>query len=309
MIDIFKKIQKVAGSETTILIRGESGTGKELVARAVHYNSNRKHKDIIEINCASIPENLLESELFGHEKGSFTGAIKQKIGKFELANGASIFLDEIGDMPLSLQAKLLRVIQERKFTRVGGNQVIEVDVRVIAATNANLEEKISNGSFREDLYYRLNVIPIVIPPIRERREDIAPLINFFINKIADKHKIRKKTVKSDFYLAAERYHWPGNVRQIENAVENAVVLSDNEVISADDLPDYIRNNASLENAYSDNSLHNIEKIPINKQIDAAEKMIIERVIKECGGNKGQAAEKLGFTLRTLRNKLNKYKLD
>lgn len=305
MQDLFRTVEKVAATNATILIRGESGTGKELIARALHFNSGRSNSELVEINCASIPETLLESELFGHEKGSFTGAIKQKIGKFEYANGGTIFLDEIAEMPHQVQAKLLRVLQEQKFTRVGGNKSIDVDVRVIAATNADLEAMIQDGEFRDDLYYRLNVIPVQIPPLRERKEDVSALINYFNQKYAEKNKREEKQISANFIKAAERYYWPGNVRELENAMENAILLSDSDELSERDLPSYILSQPSEIKLPDSVSL---EHLPFKQQLEAAEKIIIERAIEECKGNKTHAAKQLGFSIRTLRNKVNKYKI-
>jgi DNA-binding NtrC family response regulator len=303
MQDVFKRISKVAPSNSTVLVRGESGTGKELVARAIHYNSNRSLKKIIEINCASIPENLLESELFGHEKGSFTGAHKLKKGKFEDANGGTLFLDEIGEMPIALQAKLLRALQEQKFTRVGGNQLIDVDVRVIAATNADLEQMIKEGEFREDLYFRLNVIPIQIPALRERKEDIGPLIDFLLEKEQKKFNDKNFEVTKDFLKACETYYWPGNVRELENALESAMVLCDNERLSVEDLPPYVVSKPQEETVIKSVDL---EHLPFKQQLEVAEKTIIERALNDCDGNKTYAAKQLGFSIRTMRNKAKKY---
>mgnify|MGYP000315155790 CR=1 FL=1 len=305
MQDVFKRITKVAKTDTTVLVRGESGTGKELVARAIHFNSSRSHKELVEINCASIPDTLLESELFGHEKGSFTGAHKQKIGKFEQAHEGTIFLDEIGEMPIALQSKLLRVLQEKKFTRVGGNAVITTDVRVIAATNADLETMIKDGSFREDLYYRLNVIPIQIPALRERKEDIASLVEHFIKKNHTKlgGEIAKST--AGFIKACERYYWPGNIRELENAIENAYVLCDNNELTEGDLPPYVTSEIKEESIVQ---TIDIEHLPFKNQLEMAEKVIIERALKQSGNNKTHAAKQLGFSIRTMRNKANKYGL-
>jgi DNA-binding NtrC family response regulator len=214
MQEVFQKVAKVASTDATVLLRGESGTGKELIARAIHYQSKRQNRSLVEINCASIPENLLESELFGHEKGSFTGAYKMKKGKFEIADKGTLFLDEIGDLPLPLQAKLLRVLQERRFNRVGGVDNIEIDVRLIAATNADLENKIAEKLFREDLYYRLNVIPVLIPPLRERIEDIGPLTDHFVNIYAAKDNRDIKGISDEALKLLMAYEWPGNVPKI-----------------------------------------------------------------------------------------------
>ncbi len=307
MQEVFRKIRKVASSDATVLIRGESGTGKELIARAIHYHSPRSEAPLVEINCASIPETLLESELFGHEKGAFTGAYKQKKGKFEIANGGTLFLDEIGELPLSLQAKLLRVLQDGRFTRVGGVENIEVNVRLIAATNANLEKLLEEGKFREDLYYRLNVIPILIPPLRERREDIGPLTDFFIQKYARKNKKSIKGISQEARFILMNYDWPGNVRELENAIENAVVMAEGEVITPADLPGYLQSSVG-EGSFMGQLLQQHKGMSYREKLEAFEREIIRQALEETGGNKTHAAKKLGFTLRTLRNKVKKYNL-
>jgi len=289
------------------LLRGESGTGKELIARAIHFQSKRKDKPLIEINCASIPENLLESELFGHEKGAFTGAYKQKKGKFEIADGGTLFLDEIGELPLSLQAKLLRVLQEKRFTRVGGVENIEVNVRLIAATNADLEVLLKEGRFREDLYYRLNVIPIIVPPLRERPEDIGPLTDFFIEKYARKNNRQIKGISAEARELFLHYHWPGNVRELENAIENAVVMSEGDLIQVDDLPVYLKDTRPAFQGFPF-PWEDYDKMSYKEKLAYLEREIIRQALMETKGNKTHAAEKLGFTLRTLRNKVKKYNL-
>jgi len=307
MQEVFKKITKVAGSDATVLLRGESGTGKELIARAIHFQSKRKDKPLIEINCASIPENLLESELFGHEKGAFTGAYKQKKGKFEIADGGTLFLDEIGELPISLQAKLLRVLQEKRFTRVGGVENIEVNVRLIAATNADLEVLLKEGRFREDLYYRLNVIPIIVPPLRERPEDIGPLTDFFIEKYARKNNRQIKGISVEARELFLHYHWPGNVRELENAIENAVVMSESDLIQVDDLPVYLKDTRPAFQGFPF-PWEDYDKMSYKEKLAYLEREIIRQALMETKGNKTHAAEKLGFTLRTLRNKVKKYNL-
>ena len=304
---MLQKVAKVAGSNATVLIRGESGTGKELIARAIHYQSKRKNGPLVEINCASIPENLLESELFGHEKGAFTGAYKTKQGKFEIADGGTLFLDEIGDLPLSLQAKLLRVLQEQRFNRVGGVENLEVDVRLIAATNADLEQKMRDGLFREDLYYRLNVIPIIIPPLRDRLEDIGPLTDYFIKKYAEKDKREIHGISEAARQILMAYDWPGNVRELENAIENAVVMCDNHIIDADDLPPYLQGRRRTDSPLLQ-IINEQNDLSYREKLEACERELIRQALAEAGNNKTRAAEKLGFTLRTLRNKLNKYNL-
>ncbi len=308
MQEVFRKVVKVATTDATVLIRGESGTGKELIARAIHFQSHRRDHALVEINCASIPETLLESELFGHEKGAFTGAYKSKKGKFEIANHGTLFLDEIGELPLGVQAKLLRVLQEKKFTRVGGVENIEVDVRLIAATNIDLEKALNEGRFREDLYYRLNVIPIFIPPLRERPEDIGPLIDHFIRKYAQKNHRPVTKISPEARDILLKYHWPGNVRELENAIENAVVMSESEVINVTDLPGYLQTPLSQQASSPYPSFIDDENLSYREKIDQFEREMIRQALMECNGNKTQAAKKLGFTIRTLRNKINKYNL-
>src|SRR5262247_1328112 len=238
---IFELVDTVAGLNSTVLIQGETGTGKELIAKAIHFNSPRKDQKLVSINCGAIPENLLESELFGHVKGAFTGAVQTRIGRFEQANGGTIFLDEIGNMAVTLQVKLLRVLQEREFERVGGNSTVKVDVRIIAATSSNLEQMVKDGTFREDLYYRLNVIPVHMPALRERREDIPLLIQRFISQFCEAHKLESKTVSPQVMKALMTYEWPGNVRQLENIVERMVALTGSRTaIVPADLPPEIQ---------------------------------------------------------------------
>ncbi len=307
MQEVFRKIIKVASTDATVLIRGESGTGKELIARAIHYQSARKDKPLVEINCASIPETLLESELFGHEKGAFTGAYKSKKGKFEVANQGTLFLDEIGELPHGVQAKLLRVLQERSFTRVGGIENIEVDVRLIAATNSDLEKAMRDGRFREDLYYRLNVIPIFIPPLRDRPEDIGPLIDHFVKKYSEKNSRKVESISPEARDLLLVYHWQGNVRELENAIENAVVMAESPIIEVSDLPGYLQSdsqrNASAPAFFNDN-----KDLSYRERLDQCEREILRQALAESKGNKTQAAKKLGFSLRTLRNKVQKYNL-
>jgi len=238
MHDVYKVIERVANSNATILVRGESGTGKELVARAIHYNSSRAAKPFIAVSCAALPETLLESELFGHEKGAFTGAVGQKAGRFELANQGTLFLDEIAEVSLSMQVKLLRVLQERKFERVGGTKTLSMDVRMIAATNRNLEEAVAMSEFREDLYYRLQVIQVFLPPLRDRREDIPPLVEHFVEKFNNENGRNIKFASPECMDLLMKYDWPGNIRELENAIERGVVLADpaSEYITPDLLP-------------------------------------------------------------------------
>ena len=305
MQEVFRKVSKIANSDATVLIRGESGTGKELIARAIHFNSSRKNKELMEISCSSIPETLLESELFGHEKGSFTGAHKMIKGKFEIANGGTIFLDEIGELAPNVQANLLRFLQEKRFNRVGGTAFISVDVRLLAATNANLEKSMSEDKFREDLYYRLNVIPIFLPSLNERKEDIGPLIEHFIQKFSEKNKKNIKGISSEAMEACLHYAWPGNVRELENAIENSVVLTENDWIEPDDLPFYIKTRIKDTNIPE---IPNKDEMNFHEQLEYAERIIIKKALDEFKGNRTHTAKRLGFSIRTMRNKIKKYNL-
>lgn len=294
MKNVFSLIEKVSASDATVTILGESGTGKELVATTIHYQSSRKEKPLIKVNCAALPEGLIESELFGHEKGAFTGAIKRKPGRFELASGGTIFLDEIGDLPLSTQSKILRVIQEREFERVGGTATLTVDVRIIAATNKNLEEEVKAGRFREDLFYRLNVILINLPPLRERKEDIPNLIEFLMDKYRKK-LLRNVRFSKDAVEPLLAYDYPGNVRELENIIERCITLSPSEVIGRDELPSFI---VKGEAGGKSLSLADVSA--------DAEKAHILRALKITGGNKTRAAEMLGISRKTLWEKMNAY---
>ncbi|MEK7359679.1 MAG: sigma-54 dependent transcriptional regulator [Planctomycetota bacterium] len=294
---IFSLIDKVSASDATVLILGESGTGKELVATTIHYQSKRKDKPLIKVNCAALPEGLTESELFGHEKGAFTGAVRRKPGRFETADGGTIFLDEIADLPFSTQAKILRVIQERQFDRVGGTTTLTVDVRIIAASNRALEEEVKAGRFREDLFYRLNVIPIIMPPLRERREDILPLIEFFTDKYGSslaKH-VRFTKEAIDLLLA---YDYPGNVRELENIVERCVTLSSSATIGKDDMPSFIVNGEQSGKG-----------LRLSDVASDAERNHIIKVLKATLGNKTKAAYLLGISRKTLWERLNTYVID
>ncbi len=294
MKDIFANIERIAQADSTVLIQGESGTGKELIATAIHYFSGRKDHPFIKINCAYFPEGLLESELFGYEKGAFTGAIKSKPGRFELADKGTIFLDEIGDMPLSLQAKLLRVLQEKSFERLGGIKTIKVDARIIAATHRNLLQEIKNNRFREDLYYRLSVIPIYIPPLRERKEDIPLLIEHFQKKL-NKRYSKNVLFEKEVIEAMINYDYPGNVRELENIIERLIVMSEgNKKISIKDLPGYF----SKAKEYIKLSLPDV--------IKDLEKDYILEALKISNGNKSKAAEILGISRKTLWQKIKEY---
>ncbi|MBN2062627.1 MAG: sigma-54-dependent Fis family transcriptional regulator [Deltaproteobacteria bacterium] len=295
---LMETVALVAVSEATVLISGESGTGKEMIAGAIHFNSNRKDGPFVKINCAAITETLLESELFGHEKGSFTGAYRRKEGRFHHAHGGSIFLDEISEMSLPMQVKLLRVIQEREFTRVGGEDVIKVDVRVIAATNKDLTVEIEKGSFREDLYYRLNVVSLKIAPLRDRKEDIPLLAQHFLEKFSEKNKKHIKGFSPHAMDRLIRHDWPGNIRELMNAVERAVVLSRSEYLDTGDLPLVLQDSPdeipSPEASLSDMKLADVEKIAILNTLE------------KTGGNKSETARRLGITRKTLHKKLKSY---
>jgi len=298
MRKLFETIGLVAPTEATVLITGESGTGKELFANAIHLNSTRRDRSLITVNCAALPETLLESELFGHEKGAFTGAVARKKGRFEMAHKASIFLDEIGEMPLSTQVKILRVLQEREFEPVGSGDTVKVDIRIISATNKDLEEEIKAGRFREDLFYRLNVVTINVSPLRERKEDIPLLIDFFLKRYAEKNQ---KLIKGFTPRAMDllmRYNWPGNARELENVIERAVILSRDDNITPGEFPGVIQ---GLDEK-SDDMLF----LAPGKSLKEVERQMIIRTLEETGGNRTRAAEILGISRRTLQLKLKEY---
>lgn len=305
MMEVFKKVAKVSTSNSTVLIRGESGTGKELIAKAIHFNSQRKDKPLVTIDCASLPENLLESELFGYEKGAFTGAFRTKVGRFEVANGGTLFLDEIGDITPGVQAKLLRVLEEKTILRLGGTKVIPIDVRVIASTHKDLEKALKQGVFREDLYYRLNVIPIFLPPLRKRREDIPLLIQHFVNVYSDEAKIPLKKISKDVIDICVNYDWLGNVRELEHAIENAVVMGESDTILPEHLPFNVSSEPSREGGFV--KLSETEG-SYTEKMSLAEKVIIQEALRETDGNRTKAAKLLGISLRTMRYKVKKYNL-
>lgn len=300
MEEVLNLTGRVAKSRASVLIRGESGTGKELIARAIHYASQRHDKPFIAVNCSALNENLLESELFGHEKGAYTGADKQRRGRFELADGGTIFLDEIGDIPLSTQVKLLRVLQEQNFERVGGAQTISVDVRVIAATNRNLEEFMKEGKFREDLFYRLNVVTIDIPPLHQRKEDILPLVEYFIDKYSKEVNKEKIELSKEAHDKLLKYHYPGNVRELENIIHRAVVLVRDNLITTNELPINLRNLPSEQS-----SSKSIQSQNLGERVDELEKELISEALQKTEGNQSKAAALLGISERNLRYKLDK----
>lgn len=310
MQDLFEMIEKVAESSATVLIQGESGTGKELAARAIHQLSSRRNQNFVPINCAAIPDDLLESELFGHVKGSFTGAHTNRIGRFEMADRGTLFLDEIGDMKAALQVKLLRVLQTREFEPVGSTKCQKVDVRIIAATNKNLEEMMINKDFREDLYYRLSVIPVSIPPLRERREDIPLLIHNFLTIFNDSNRYTVKGFSREALEILCNYDWPGNVRELENLVERLVIIKNSGIITGDDLPEkYLSSKARVQPPPlpEDDTLPQ-EGICLNTAVEQFENRLILQALARTGGNKKEAATLLNLKRTTLIEKLKKKNL-
>ncbi len=299
MQEVYRLIEQVCDSNATVLIRGESGTGKDLVAHAIHYNSPRASKPFVKVNCTALPDTLLESELFGHEKGAFTGAINKKLGRFERAHGGTIFLDEIGDFPTNLQVKLLRVIQFREFERVGGLETIKTNVRIIVATHKNLEEHITEGVFREDLYYRINVFPIYLPPLRDHKDDIMLLADHFLEKFAAENNKDISRISTPAIDMLTHYHWPGNVRELENCVERAVLLCNGNVIRSKHLPPSLQMIKKTESV-AERSLTEI--------IANTEKEHIVDALKKCSGQQRKTAKELGITERILGYKIKKYNI-
>jgi DNA-binding NtrC family response regulator len=302
MKDIFKVVRQIADSRSTVLIMGESGTGKELISRAIHYHSNRKNYPFVTINCAAIPETLIESELFGHEKGAFTNAIEKKLGRFEVANQGTLFLDEIGELSLATQAKILRFLEEKEFTRVGGSKTIKVDVRLITATNKDLNQLLRTGGFREDLYYRINVVPIVIPPLRERKEDIPILLDHVIRKFNVENSKNVKGVSEKALELIMNYEWPGNVRELENLLERLIALTPNEYIQADELPFDLVDTSKINELKE--SIFN-GKVSFLKAEEEFERGIILDALKRANYVQSHAAEVLGISRRILKYKMDK----
>ena len=297
MEQVFDLIDTVADSRATVLVTGESGTGKELVARALHYNSSRRSAPFIRLNCAALPKDLMESELFGHEKGAFTGAIKQTRGRFEMADGGTLLLDEISEIDPALQAKLLRVLQEREFERIGSTQTIKVDVRIVATTNRDLQKEVEAGNFREDLYYRLNVIEMGLPPLRERKEDIPALVQNFVAKYNEENGKRITGVADETLDALLAYDWPGNIRELENYTERAVVVARGDALAPDDYPQRL---TSGTQGRDDGGIH------VGMTVHEMERRLIMKTLESCQGNRTEAAGMLGISTRTLRNKLHEY---
>ena len=297
MVQLMKMIERVSPSHASVLVMGESGTGKELIARAIHEKSTRRTKAFVAINCGALRETLLESELFGHEKGSFTGAYNKKIGLAEAANGGTLFLDEIGELPLAIQAKLLRFVQEGEIFRVGGKDPIKVDIRLVCATNRELDQEVIRGNFREDLFYRINTIVISAPPLRRRKEDVPMLVNYFLSSSTSSFINRGKTIDEEAMKILLKYDWPGNIRELQNVCERLQILSEGHMIMINDLPESIRNPEMM-----DESLDFDPAIPLYE----LEKRYILKALLHYGGNKTQAAQGLGITIKTLYNKLHEY---
>ena len=301
MQEVFRAVEKVVDSDVTVLIQGESGTGKELIARGIHNHCQaRRSKPFVAVNCTALPESLLESELFGHEKGAFTGAASRRIGKFEMADGGTVFLDEIGDMSLSTQSKILRVLQEREFERLGGNSLVKVNSRLISATNKNLEEEVWEGRFREDLFYRISVFPIKLPPLRERKEDIPLLAAYFCKRYSEREKKRINGIQSEALKVLMGYHWPGNIRELENAIERSVVITSSTEVSVEDLPPHVV--AIGKEGIAEPA----ETLP--QWIEKLEVEVLRKTLLEFEGNVTHAAKKLGIGRATIYRKAKKYNL-
>src|SRR5688500_5595268 len=301
MKDVFVKIQKAAPVDSTVLVLGESGTGKELVAQALHHNSNRKKGPFVAVNVAAVPSTLVESELFGHVRGAFTGATDRRIGRFEQADGGTLFVDEIGDFELGLQAKLLRVLETLTLTPVGGHEDRKVNVRVVAATSRDLRKMVEEGTFREDLYYRLNVVTIMLPPLRQRPDDIPILVDHFLKDISQSRHTAPRRVSPEVMRRLQSYRWPGNVRELRHVLESMMVLADGEVLTENDLPDQIRVGSQSGGTPKD--------LPTNMTMDQLEKLAITKALEQCGNNRTHAANRLGISVRTLQRKLRQYDLE
>ncbi|TVM02926.1 MAG: Fis family transcriptional regulator [Candidatus Brocadia sp. WS118] len=304
---VFEIINAVSHRDTTVLIQGESGTGKELTAGAIHYTSNRKDGPFIKLSCAALNKEILESELFGHEKGAFTGAVKMRRGRFELADGGTIFLDDVDDIPLEMQVKLLRVLQEREFERVGGEDALSVNVRVICATKKDLKKLVQEGGFREDLYYRLHVVIIHLPPLRERREDIPLLVNYFMKKYASQQRFAVHSISQEALHVLSEYHWPGNIRELENAIEHAIAFCTTDMIMPKDLPENLREEATPSGLFSI-ELSTIDSLDLQETLSEAERKLLVWAYQKTSGNQVRMSEILRIPRTTLQNKLVKYNI-
>lgn len=306
MKDLLDKVKLVANTKATLLITGENGTGKEVLARLVHYFSSRSDKEIVNVNCGAIPSDLVESELFGHEKGAFTGASAKKEGCFELADKSTLFLDEIAEMPKEVQVKLLRAVELRAFRRVGGKKEINVDVRIISATNKVLTDQINSGNFREDLFYRLNVIELFIPPLRNRREDIPLLVTYYKNIIAETYEMEPIEFSDECMGVLKSYDWPGNVRELKNIVERCAVLCEGEEVQIDSIPSHIRDENNIYPINLDSEFDKYIQIPIGISLEEVERKVINHTLTSVDNNKTEASKILGFSRKTLHNKLERY---
>ena len=300
MREIFTRIERAAAVDSTVLILGESGTGKELVAQALHQNSPRSKGPFVAVNCAAVPATLVESELFGHVKGAFTGATDKRMGRFEQANGGTLFIDEIGDFELGLQAKLLRVLETLQVTPVGGHEERKVDVRVVAATSRDILKMVAEGTFREDLYYRLNVVTVTLPPLRERTDDIPLLVDHFIRQVAKRSDSPPKRVSAELMRRFEQYRWPGNVRELKNTIESMLVLSDGTELTVNDLPERMRSGVAPTGQ--------TPRVPADLTMEQLERLAIEQALDLTGGNRTHAAQRLGISVRTLQRKLHQYSM-
>jgi DNA-binding NtrC family response regulator len=301
MQDILAQAQRAAATDATVLIQGESGTGKELIAEAIHRSSDRRAKPFVTINMAAVPDTLIESELFGHREGAFTGAGTSRTGRFESADGGTIFIDEIGDLKLASQSKLLRVLETHSVTPVGGNDDRQVDVRVLAATNRNLERMVAEGEFREDLYYRLNVVSLVVPPLRDRRSDIGALIDHYLDRICRGNDKSRPMLSDELMEYLEQYRWPGNIRQLRNCIESMIVLSSSDRLGIDDLPEIVRQrDESSERMRLD--------IPDHFSLEDVERVVVMQTLDDCHGNRTQAARSLGISVRTLQRRLKQWRI-
>jgi len=306
MLALLESLKAVSRSKSTVLIQGESGTGKELVARFIHRHSNRSHMPFVAVNCAAVPHNLLESEMFGYEKGAFTGAAQRRVGKFELADGGTLLLDEISEMDIQLQAKLLRAVQESEIDRLGGKGPVPVDVRIIATTNADLKKEVREKRFREDLFYRLNVIPVRVPPLRERKNDIGPLAEFFLEKYSRINQRKKPVLRSEVLERMKDYSWPGNVRELENTIERAVLMCKGGEIHPD-LP--FSEGSGLQAEEAGREQEGLEESAAAGTLRDMEKRLIYDTLRQVQGNKTRASKILGISVRTMRNKLNEYRME